>query len=121
MVSYVLNVRIDQLDADVGALHLPGSVYVPPRRLPDTRFCSSRHGMKTRRAIMAPQTIGQAVPDQSDKRYYWLPTHRRRPLERPVTLRELHAVGITSSPSIPMADPFGRCLNQSCEDLSRWE
>jgi hypothetical protein len=106
MVSYVLNVRADQFDTARSALHLrrpslPLALEAAGHEI--LLFASRDEGGSS---YFASATMGDPVPDQNEPGKYWLPLHDVQPLSRPITLRELRALGVEEMPFPTYSHPI---------------
>ena len=106
MVSYVVNVRLDQVDSDSGALHLPRFSLPSALEAAGHEILMFASRDENAPGYFGTATLGDPVPDLSDKSKYWLPLHNQRPLTRVVTLKELHALGGEEMPFHAYARPI---------------
>ena len=114
MVSYVVNVRLDQVDTDSGALHLPRFSLPSALEAAGHEILMFASRDENAPGYFGTATMGDPVPDLSDKSKYWLPLYNQRPLTRVVTLKELHTPwGWRRCPFTPTPVQFALSLKRS--------
>ncbi|MET3899575.1 hypothetical protein ABIB57_003537 [Devosia sp. UYZn731] len=117
MVSYVVNVRLDQVDTNSGALHLPRFSLQTALEAAghDILLFASRD--EDTPGYFGTAAMGDPIPDPSNRSKYWLPLHNQQPLTRVVTLRELRALGMAEMPFHTYSRPIRPVTEQEHEGL----
>ncbi len=117
MASYVVNVRIDQVDTQSGALHLPRFSLPAALKAAGHEILLFASRDESIPGYFGTATVGDPVPDLSDRDKYWLPLHKQQRLTRVVTLNELHALGVEEMPFHTYSRPIRPIADAEHEGL----
>jgi hypothetical protein len=117
LVSFVVNVRADQLIAGGGAIRLPRfslKAALKAAEQPVLLYASRDEELP---GYIATAILGDPVPDPDHAGFYWLPLLSRASLNRRVTLKELRALGVREMPFSVYARPIRRVEEDEYQGL----